>query len=236
MDQQSFTRISDLPTGNAAQQNQSQNAIVFPPPVSISNTKVSKIDGDIPTNYMPINVHQNPYGIAEQNPIMEHGMEHGMEHQHPPNTQPMPVHIQEELSNMQHHRLPSRDINQDTTIYANDEQIQANYIPRPNQSNDYVRENEDMTEHNVREYNRKQKRFNTIDTILTELQTPLFITILFFIFQLPIINNLLFKQFTVLSLHNLDGNFNLTGLILKSIIFGIFYYLSFNIISVISEI
>ncbi len=236
MDQQSFTRISDLPTGNAAQQNQSQNASVFPPPVSISNTKVSKIDGDIPTNYMPINVHQNPYGIAEQNPIMEHGMEHGMEHQHPPNTQPMPVHIQEELSNMQHHRLPSRDINQDTTIYANDEQIQANYIPRPNQSNDYVRENEDMTEHNVREYNRKQKRFNTIDTILTELQTPLFITILFFIFQLPIINNLLFKQFTVLSLHNLDGNFNLTGLILKSIIFGIFYYLSFNIISVISEI
>ena len=231
--EQSFTRISDLPTGNNGQ-NQNQNASVIPPPVSISNTKGTKIDGNVQTNYMPINVHQNPYGIAEQNPIMEQPQQSHQPQQH--NTQMMPEYIQEELSNMQQHRLPSRDIKQDTTIYANDEQIQANYIPRPNKHNDYVRENEDMTEHNIREYERKTKRYNTLDTILTELQTPVFITILFFIFQLPIINNMLFKQFTVLSLHKLDGNFNLTGLILKSIIFGIFYYLSFSMVSFISEI
>lgn len=228
--EQSFTRISDLPTGNNVQ-NHNQNSMGIPPPVSISNTKGTKIDGDVQTNYMPINVHQNPYGIAAQNPIMEQPQQ---SQQH--NTQLMPEYIQEELSNMQHHRLPSRDIKQDTTIYANDEQIQANYIPRTNKHNDYVRENEDMTEHNIREHERKAKRYNMIDTILTELQTPLFITILFFIFQLPIINNMLFKQFSVLSLHKLDGNFNLTGLILKSIIFGIFYYLSFSIVSFISEI
>ena len=230
--EQSFTRISDLPTG-MNEQNHNQTSSVIPPPVSISKTKGSKIDEDIQTNYMPINVHQNPYGIAEQNPIMDQSQ--SQHQQFNTNTQEMPHHIQEELSNMQHYRLPSRDIKQDTTIYANDEQIQANYIPRPKKQNDYVRENEDMTEYNIREYERKQKRYNTMDTILTELQTPLFITILFFIFQLPIINNMLFKKFTVLSLHKLDGNFNLTGLILKSIIFGIFYYLSFSMVSFISD-
>lgn len=234
--QQSYTRISDLPTSdnnanmnyNNTNQIQSANQMqsdVFPPTVSISKTKGNKIDGDTPTHYIPINVHQNPYGISEQNPIMDHGAQ----------TQNIPPNFKEEITNMKQQRLPSRDIHQDTTIYSNDEQIQPNYIPKSHIKTDYVRESEDMTEYNLQEFNRKKKRLNTLDTILTELQTPLFITLLFFIFQLPIVNNIL-KQFSILSLHNLDGNFNLTGLILKSIIFGIFYYISYSTITIISEI
>ena len=229
MEQQSYTSISDLPfdnPNNQMQNNQMQNNNEIPPPISITNSKPSKINGEVPTNYMPINVHQNPYGVSEQNPIMDQSV----------SSQHVPEMYQEQLSNMKQNRFPSRDMQQDTLHLSNDEQIQPNYIPRSNVTSDYVRTHEDMTELSLHEYNRKQRRHDTLDIILTELQLPIFITILFFIFQLPLINNMIFKQLPIFSLHNLDGNFNLNGLILKSIIFGGFYYSSYKIITFISEL
>jgi hypothetical protein len=70
-----------------------------------------------------------------------------------------------------------------------------------------------------------------LDNILTEFQIPIFVGILFFFFQLPIINKMIFKKFSFLSLHDADGNFNIYGLLLKSILFGGIYYSVFKAIN-----
>ena len=133
-------------------------------------------------------------------------------------------------------RLPSRDISHDTTGYAQDEQIQPNYIPRANKSSDYVRDHENMTERNLREYEEKKRKESRLDALFTEFQTPVFIALLFLLFQLPLVNKVVFKRFSFLDINNSDGNFNFYGLILKSVLFGLAYYSSIKVADYLSEI
>ena len=67
-----LTRISDLPEQGImnSQQGSSMNYNQMAPmsqPTNISNNR--GMTGEA-TNYVPINVHPNPYGISAQNPIM----------------------------------------------------------------------------------------------------------------------------------------------------------------------
>ena len=91
-----------------------------------------------------------------------------------------------------------------------------------------------MTEHNLREHEEKNRRERKLDGLLNEIQTPIFIAILFFFYQLPIVNTFL-KRFSFLSIYNPDGNFNLNGLILKSMMFGSMYYSITKLTTLISE-
>jgi len=233
------TRIADLP----------ENITVQMPSY---NPNVNNLES--PTNYIPINVHPNPYGISAQNPIMPipqqpnvNSMNH-MQQMSPMNqiNQMEPISVkkpkqlfteqqQYELNNMQQIRLPSRDIPVDTTNYLQDEQVQPNYIPKSNVSSDYIRDYEETTEKHIREHEKKKYRESVIDDILTEFQTPILIGILFFIFQLPIINTIIFKKFSFLSLYNEEGNFNFYGLLFKSILFGSLFYSVQKITNFISE-
>jgi len=214
---ENITRISDLPDNSTGMTN------TFNPNLQQA--------GPSATSYVPINVHANPYGISAQNPM-------------PPPQQPQqqlpPQYIPEtqkaQLQQMQPQRLPSRDIPQDSAGYIQDEQITPNYIPPVRNMNDYVREHQDMTEKNLKEYEEKNKREKKLDILLNEFQTPLFVALLFFLFQLPMINNLIFKRFSFLSIYNPDGNFNFNGLVLKSVAFGAFYYCTLKFSSFLSEI
>ena len=192
--------------------------------------------------YIPMNVHPNPYGNS-QPPIMSPPQQ-----QQPQYQQQMPQYLsvptsnqltpdqQMMLQNMPQNRLPSRDIQMDTTIYSNDEQIQPNYIPKVKLSNDFISEYEDLTEKKLEKHEQEQHRQKMIDIILTELQIPIFISILYFFFQLPIVNSAIFKKLSFLSLYNSDGNINFNGLLLKSIIFGCLFYFSMKLVTYISEI
>ena len=214
---ENITRISDLPdNANGGMQN-TFNPNVQQPPVT--------------NGYTPINLHPNPYGISAQNPIMT-----------PPQQQTptqQPQYISEEqraqIQSLQQQRLPSRDIPNDQSGYNHDEQVMPNYIPKPKIEKDYVREYEDMTEKNLREYEDKTRKEKKLDVILSELQVPIFIAILFFFFQLPMINTLIFKRFAFLSIYNPDGNFNFTGLVFKSILFGLFYYFTLKFTNFLAE-
>jgi len=212
---ENITRISDLPDvpNNGGTQN-SFNPNMQQPPVT--------------NGYVPINLHPNPYGISSQNPIMA------------PPSQPQPQYVSEEqklqIQTIQPQRLPSRDIPQDQSGYNHDEEIRPNYIPKSNHKEDYVRNYEDMTEKNLKEYEEKNRKEKKIDILLSEFQTPIFIMILFFLFQLPMINTIIFKRFSFLSIYNADGNFNFSGLVLKSIMFGSFYYGILKFTNFLSEI
>jgi len=57
-----------------------------------------------------------------------------------------------------------------------------------------------------------------------------------FLFQLPMINTMIFKKFSFLSIHTNDGNFNFFGLLFKSIMFGTSYYSMYKLTAFLSEI
>ena len=162
-----------------------------------------------------MNIHPNPYMAQQQQqlPNMPKAQQQQMS---------VEMHMQQQ---QQQQRLPSRDIPMDQTQYTQDVQITPNYIPpASNALSDYVRERETLTNDKLRQYEEKKSRLDKIDQVLTEFQTPVFIMFLFFLFQLPIINKMIFKKFSFLSIVNDDGNFNTFGLACKSALFGSLFY------------
>jgi hypothetical protein len=121
--------------------------------------------------------------------------------------------------------LPSRDIPSDTTQFNNDPQTLPNYVPPPPQNTvqrDYIRDNEMAVNDMINNYNRKNEFNNNLDDAYNELQTPLLITILYFLFQLPFLKRFLFANMPFLFSN--DGNHNLNGFLFTSVLFGVAYH------------
>jgi hypothetical protein len=116
--------------------------------------------------------------------------------------------------------LPSRDIPQNQQHLAQDVRIQPNYIPQANEM-DYIRA-EQTNEEIIRAQAQKQEKKNSFDALYTELQTPALIGILFFLFQLPVIQKQLCKILP--SLFNKDGNPSLSGYVFTSVSFAAVYF------------
>ena len=122
------------------------------------------------------------------------------------------------------------------TTYSQDAQVQPNYIPRKELLTDYVRDRENFTNETLRLHETKQRNLSRLDIIIGELQVPIVIVLMYFFFQLPIMNTVLFKKFSFLSIYNDDGNFNLFGLMFKSILFGSTYYTMIKTAQFLTEI
>ena len=120
--------------------------------------------------------------------------------------------------------LPSRDIPQNTLPITQDPQIQPNYIPPPEPTRmNYIDEYESESNKNIiQNYNQKMKHSNTLDSLYDEIQVPLLLVILYFIFQLPIFKSTLFKYIPLLC--NKDGNMNINGIVFTSVLYGGLYY------------
>jgi len=113
--------------------------------------------------------------------------------------------------------LPSRDIPQNTQQLTHDPEIKANYVPAPSPDHiDYIKD--EPTEYDYPEERVK----NTLDRIYDDIQAPLLLAILYFVFQLPIMRKLIFKYIPFLCSN--DGNYNLNGLIFTSCMFGFIYF------------
>jgi hypothetical protein len=118
-------------------------------------------------------------------------------------------------------QLHSRDIPMNTSSIIQDPQVQPNYIP-PANNNDYIgeyEENDDI----INKYNKGAQYTDKLDQIYDELQTPILLSIMYFLFQLPFFKKLLYKFFPALFLK--DGNINLFGYIFNSTFFGLVYYI-----------
>ena len=118
-------------------------------------------------------------------------------------------------------QLQSRDIPMTTTGHSNDPQIQPNYVPPPPQYNDYIKDYE-QTNDIINSYNSNLKRQNNLDDAYNEIQTPLLLAVLYFLFQLPFFRKFLFTYFPVLFSN--DGNLNINGFLFTSILFGLLFY------------
>ena len=186
--------------------------------------------------YLPLDAHPNPYGIAPPSqmpmPVASKPGRNPGPPQPPPNTDYNPYVD----SQQPQHRLPSRDIPMDTTVHTHDEYIQANHIPAPpkrvtfedEKETDYVREYETRVKQSVRGPSR-------LEQLWTEYQTVILVVLLYFVFQLPTINALLYKKISFLPLYKEDGSLNLYGLIVKSVVFGVSFYGTMTFIDYLSS-
>ena len=113
--------------------------------------------------------------------------------------------------------LPSRDIPQNTEQLTNDAQIQPNYVPPP-QTRDYINE----SDNDIDNYYKNEQNQNSLDAIYDELQAPLLLAVLYFLFQLPFFKKNVFRYLPFLC-HS-DGNYNFNGLIFTCGLFGFIYY------------
>lgn len=217
------TRIADLPDA-------------VPPMMDnrAQNTRMS-LDADVQNTYIPMNVHPNPYG----NPVAPMSMEHPVPTTAMRNTQQQQQLTPEQqalLDRTPIQQLPSRDIRMDTADYMQDAETIPNYIPPPKTRNDYVNEHERVVQETFEQHRREKVRESRLDRILTELQVPIMMGLLYFIFQLPFVNSMLNKYLPFLTLYGTDGNLNFNGLLLKSALFGAAYYSASNVIDYLTDI
>jgi hypothetical protein len=111
--------------------------------------------------------------------------------------------------------LPSRDVPINTVDVSTDEQVQPNYVPPVPVSVDYIGDHDTETRVNTQ----------SLDAMYDELQTPLLVAILFFVFQLPAFRKLQNRYAPFLFMS--DGNLSLSGFIMNSAAFGaMFYFIS----------
>jgi len=120
-------------------------------------------------------------------------------------------------------QLPSRDIPMNTNNISTDPNVQVNYIPPvQSQRDDYIKEYQQGPDM-ISEYNRTSSRNDSLDDLYSEIQTPMLLAVMYFLFQLPVFRRQLFKYFPVL--FSTDGNFNINGYLFSSVLFGLMFYL-----------
>lgn len=118
-------------------------------------------------------------------------------------------------------QLPSRDIPRVTEQLTNDEQVQPNFIQQKS-TVDYIKNDKNTPDEIVEKYIKTEHFDNTVESIYDEIQAPLLLTVLYFIFQLPIFKKYIFYYLPFL--FSKDGNINLNGLAFMSIMYGVCYY------------
>ena len=124
--------------------------------------------------------------------------------------------------------LPSRDIPMDPVKVANDVQSQPNYIPPPQFQEDYIKNS--ITPQNLVDANSKQiKNGVYFDKLYGELQLPVIIALLFFLFQLPIVKQ--YNKKLLPFLFKSDGNPNLYGYIANSVLFASMIYVLLKLVA-----
>ena len=128
--------------------------------------------------------------------------------------------------------LPSRELPTNNAHITQDEQIQPNYVPKPENTN-YI-ENDQEFESLIQQSKNKKVEQDRLDVLYDELQTPIIVMILFFFSQLPIFQKTLAKNLP--SLFTRDGNPSFSGYLFKTVVFGIVFYGITKLTKQISEI
>ena len=192
------TSISELPSGNQTTNNitLTQNEV----PQQMSQQMPQQMPQQDMQSYQPIPLEptatQQNDSASNINSVLERARETGS------------------LS------LPSRDIPMDTSRITQDNQALPDYIPT--KKVDYIDELVDIEELQDRR-RRERNKDDSLEEVYRELQVPIFIGILFFLFNLPITNKYFHQYFTFG--HNESGSLNLQGYVVKSFLFACIYYI-----------
>lgn len=119
-------------------------------------------------------------------------------------------------------KLVSRDIPIDTLPIQQDVETSPNFVPEVSEERKNYIPDEDDLETIVKKQNIKTNHQNNIENMYNELQTPILLGVLYFLFQLPIFKKLLYQTFPSLFMN--DGNLSINGYIFYSSLFSIVFY------------
>jgi hypothetical protein len=138
--------------------------------------------------------------------------------------------------------MPTRDIPMNPNSFTHDDQARPNYVPQPKTvhfqdgdgggSSDYIRDHTSM-ESIVRANARQSNQLDTIEAIYNDLQMPILLGILYFIFQMPIFRAQLLHFLP--SLFGEDGNFKMIGLTATSAMFAGTFFVIMKIFNKLGE-
>ena len=118
--------------------------------------------------------------------------------------------------------LPSRDIPMVSSHVNMDQEARVNYVPaQPQGHQDYIG-NTQTADEIIAHSNKIKSRDDTMESIYEEIQTPLLIGIMFFVFMIPSVRAFMFKSFPMLL--QTDGNPTLGGYVYVAGLFGLIYY------------
>ena len=104
---------------------------------------------------------------------------------------------------------------------ATDVHVNADHVPVEEKMRDYIGDYDD-TQQVIQKHMEEQQKYNRLETLYNEIQTPVLIMLLYFLFQLPVVNSMVFKLFP--RLFHKDGNLSMSGLLLKTSLYGALYY------------
>ena len=119
-------------------------------------------------------------------------------------------------------KLASRDIPIDTLPIQQDVETSPNFVPEVSEERKNYIPDEDDLETIVKKQNIKTNHQNNIENMYNELQTPILLGVLYFLFQLPVFKKLLYQTFPSLFMN--DGNLSINGYIFYSSLFSIVFY------------
>jgi len=222
------------------------------PSFSINNDRIDTASSS--TTYKPINVHPSPYGYPSNGyemppPIPVRGGAslsdyditgqggQGGQGYNPTislNQQSEIMPTMNQPTGILPRDIPKGDISKLTT----DEQIITGYIPPAKQTIDqaYLQQYEKNTQRELDEYLDKHSRESKLTQLWESCQIPIFIGIMFFIFNLPIVSTIILKYLSFMATYDVAGNFVLSGLLFKSAFFGIIYYFIMQVVLFISTL
>ena len=126
--------------------------------------------------------------------------------------------------------LPNREIPTNNNAHLTRMNKLTKFYTNENENYEEERSMEDL----IKQSQNKKVEQDRLDIMYEELQTPLMVMILFFFFQLPIFQKTMTKYAPSLFLR--DGNPTFSGYFVKTLGFGVTYYIITKVIKQLSEI
>ena len=170
--------------------------------------------------YIPMDVHPNPFGHL------------------PPSQVSFPPPICSEKRNS----LPSNSMPVYNALeYTVDAQMQPAYISPEQQQHpkitpEYMRNYEEEARRQLKQNTDKRAKESKMELVIDTFRIPVFMALLFFIFNMPAFNLFLLKHMSFASIYDSDQSFTMYGLVFKSILFGLAYLAFFRFVEFVSEI
>jgi|SaaInlV_150m_DNA_3_1039698.scaffolds.fasta_scaffold09556_2 hypothetical protein len=180
-----------------------------------STTNISELPNQHSQNNVVMNVKEH------QQPVQQQAFAPIPNNQAPQNTMVPQQQMAPSMVPQQNTNLQNRDIPQTTEQFNSQDQIRPNYIPEQDEMDDYI--GDEDTLHSMMQQNRQhENKRDRMDMLYDELQGPIMVMVLFFLFQMPFVKKLLLKQ--VPTLFSTDGNYTLTGYVATTVMFGATYF------------
>jgi len=170
-------------------------------------------------SYRQMNPHQNPFVQGQHQDSLPPPAFKGR------NALPLPPSYdfdQGPLGNSPQFPLPPKDIPIDTSGFR-DESATPNYVPRASGVDNFVAEQEERLRA-VKQSEAAKRAINQKFDWVAELQIPIIVALLYFVFQSEIITTIMSRYLKFAELFTETGALNLRGIAVKSVAFGAAYY------------